>query len=311
MTRFRICLLGKFAVWRDGEEVVGIQARKGQEFLAHLLLYRNRTFAREALAGTLWPLQSADQSRKSLRQALWQLQSALGTGDDAAVKSLLRVEPEWLGLNLNVDLHLDVAILEEAFLSVQGVPGDVLDREQVTMLEQAVQLYAGHLLPGCTLDWCLYERERLERFYLSLADKLMTYYEAQGDFETALGYGERILRECHCSERTHRRLMGLHYLLGDRSAALRQYRVCVAALEEELGARPGRQTEALYQQVLADRMEGVPPTLPLPAEATVSGAGPLSDTLSRLRDCLATLADLRHQLQHHIQSADILAESRN
>jgi DNA-binding SARP family transcriptional activator len=310
MTTFRICLLGKFAVWRNGEEVVGIQARKGQEFLAYLLLYRDRTHAREALAATLWPFLSADQSRKSLRQALWQLQSALGTGDDDAEGSPLRVEPEWLGLNLDAELHLDVAVLEEAFLSVQGVPGDALDPERVPMLERAVESYWGELLPGCTLDWCLYERERLERFYLSLADKLMAYYEARGDYETALEYGERILRQCRCSERTHRRMMGLHYLLGDRSASLRQYRRCVVALEEELGARPGRQTEALYQQILADRMDGTLAAFPTPAEATGTGAGPLSDTLGRLRDCLSTLADLRHQLQHQLQSADLVANGR-
>jgi DNA-binding SARP family transcriptional activator len=308
MTRFRICLLGKFAICRNGEPVQGLDAaRKGQEFLTYLLLYRDRAHAREALAATLWPDCSPEQSRKYLRQSLWHLQSALGAGD---CESLLRVELEWISVNPDVDLDLDIAALEHAFLAVQGVPGHALDTERIAMLEHAARLYTGDLLPGCAADWCVYERERLARFYQSLTDKLMAYFEARQEHETACFYGEEILRRDRCSERTHRRMMRLHYQAGDRSAALQQYRRCAAALEEELNARPGHQTEALYQQILVDQMEGAVGALPALGQLSESGVGPLSDTLGRLRDCLSTLTDLRHQLQHQLQAADLLTNSR-
>ena len=42
-------------------------------------------------------------------------------------------------------------------------------------------------------------------------------------FAEPLAYGARILHCDRARERTHRRLMRLHFLAGDRTAALRQY----------------------------------------------------------------------------------------
>lgn len=95
--------------------------------------------------------------------------------------------------------------------------------------------------------------------YLVMLDKLMEFCEAQQQYETGLAYGSRILRHDPARERTHRRLMRLHCMSGDRTSALRQYQHCVVALEEELGVRPARPTEALYEQIRADRLDG--PTL--------------------------------------------------
>ncbi|NIN69138.1 MAG: hypothetical protein GTO63_31510, partial [Anaerolineae bacterium] len=81
---------------------------------------------------------------------------------------------------------------------------------------------------------CLYERERLQNMYLAILDKLVSYSEVQGAYEAGLGYGSRILSYDGARERTHRRLMRLYYLAGDRTAALRQYDSCVEALRREL-----------------------------------------------------------------------------
>src|SRR5262249_9806659 len=220
MTRYRVSLLGKFCVRRDEEVVHGLEARKVQELLSYLLLYRDRAHAREGLAATFWPDCSSEQARKYLRQSLWQLQSALAPQADSAEHGLLRLEPEWIDLNPYVDLWLDVAHLDQAFLSVQGLHGHELDPARVPALEEAVQLYSGELLEGCSLHWCLYERERLQRFCLSLLDKLMGYFEARGEYETALYYGTRILRQDRCSERTHRRVMQIPELAGGPGSAV-------------------------------------------------------------------------------------------
>jgi DNA-binding SARP family transcriptional activator len=304
MTRFRICLLGKFCVLRDEDPVRGLDARKVQELLAYLLLYRDRAHTREALAATFWPDCSSDQARKYLRQSLWQLQAALAPRDEPPLHALLRLEPEWIDFNPHVDLWLDVALLEQTFLSVQGLSGQELDPARVPLLEQAVQLYAGELLEGCTLHWCLYERERLQRFCLSLLDKLMAYFQGRGEYETALYYGTRILRQDRCSERTHRRMMELYYQAGDRSAALQQYQRCVSTLKEDLSTKPGRQTEALYQQIWRDELE-----LPGRGMAAVAGgAGAerrvMPETLGQLEACRAILAELQRQVQQQILSAE-------
>ena len=282
----------------------GLEARKVQELLAYLLLYRDRAHAREALAATFWPDCSSDQARKYLRQSLWQLQSALASRDEPPDHALLRLEPEWIDLNPHVDLWLDVALLEQTFLSVQGLSGQELDPARAPALEQAVQLYAGELLEGCTLHWCLYERERLQRFAQSLLDKLMAYFEGRGEYETALFYGGRILRQDRCSERTHRRMMQLYYLAGDRSAALQQYQRCVSTLKEDLSTKPGRQTEALYQQIRVDEL-GLPGKVFAVGERGAGAEGRvIPEALGQLEACRAILAELQQQVQQQIRSAE-------
>ena len=49
--------------------------------------------------------------------------------------------------------------------------------------------------------------------------------------------------------------MRLHYMTGNRTAALRQYRACVEALDEELGVGPAQSTQRLYQQICSDQVE--------------------------------------------------------
>src|SRR5918995_459479 len=73
----------------------------------------------------------------------------------------------------------------------------------------------------------------------------MVSAEAAGDLSDGLWYGEQVLRHDEASERTHRRLMALRYLSGDRTGAMRQYESCARSLAEELDVDPGPATREL------------------------------------------------------------------
>ena len=166
---------------------------------------------------------------------------------------MLLVEPEWIRINPRANVWLDVAIFEDAFTMVRGLPGDVMDTEQARALNLVVQLYGGDLLEGWYQDWCIFERERLQSIYIALLDKLMGYFEAHGYYEDGILYGSRILGFDRARERTHRSLIRLHYLADDRTGAIRQYQRCVQALEEELGVKPAKRTEELHALIVEDR----------------------------------------------------------
>src|SRR5216684_697165 len=255
MSTLNISLFGKFCARRDGLILEGLDARKVQELFCYLLLHRDHSLPRETLASVLWPETTTALSKKSLRQALWQLQSALGSQNENPNEPILLVQPDWIQLNPSADLWLDVAAIEYAFELVQKIPGQKLDTQHAQMIQDVVQLYQGPLHEGWYHDWCIYERERLQGIYLTLLDKLMGYCEARRDYETGLLYGMRILCYDRARERTHRQLMRLHYLNGDRAAALRQYEQCATALEEELNVSPSKGTAAIYQQILADQLD--------------------------------------------------------
>jgi DNA-binding SARP family transcriptional activator len=249
----------------------------------------------------LWCDSPPTQSKKYLRQTLWQLQTALTCQTEPVNGRLLLVEPNWIQLNTVADLWLDVALFEQAFNLVQRVPGNELELEQVRSLESAVDLHKGELLSGWYQAWCLDERERFRHMYMAMLDKLMGHYEAHHKYETGLAYGERLLQHDRARERTHRRMMRLYYLAGDRTLALGQYQRCIDILAEELDVKPSKRTQALYEQIRADQLED-PFSTPIKRSA-LSGMPPtpLSETLDQLKQLVLTLPTVLHQLEKVIQ----------
>lgn len=246
-----------------------------------------------------------------MRQTLWQLQSALGSQNEPINDRVLLVEPVWIQLNLQADLWLDVAVLEQAFNLVQKASGYELDLSSVQALQHAVQLYQGPLLEGWYQDWCLYERERLQSMYLAMLDKLMSYCDVYHDYETGLLYGMRILCYDRARERTHRQLMRLYYLLGDRAEALRQYERCATALDEELNVSPSKSTIALYKQIQADQLAEPERILAL-NETNISlevSTTPLIDILGHLAHLQESLADLQNEVEQSIQKVELVLKN--
>jgi len=227
--------------------------RKSRALLAYLAVAGPRPHPRETLATLLWGDTSTSQSRKYLRKALWQLQSALRPFSSEAEAAMLAVDQDWIRLERCPHLRLDVAQFEEAFARAGDTPGHQLDAATAQKLEEAARLYSGDLLDGWYQDWCIYERERLQNMYLMLLDKLIGYCEATARYEAGLAYGATILKYDRARESTHRQVMRLHLLAGDRTSALRQYERCVSALREELDIGPDHRTTALYERVLADK----------------------------------------------------------
>lgn len=311
MSELRIFLFGRFHVCCGEKVLQGLAARKVQELFCYLLLYRHRPHPRETLADLLWGDCPPAHSKKYLRQALWQLQSALGSQTGSANGRVLVVEPEWVCLNPEADLWLDVAIFEETCGSVQGMSGRGMDAQQAKAVQRGVQLYQGDLLEGWYQDWCLNERERLQNMYLAMLDKLITYCEAQGDYEAGMAYGADILRYDRAREYAHRRLMRLQYLAGDRTAALRQYDRCVAILEEELGVKPAKRTVALYQQILADQLDDHSPATADTHPAIEALTAPLQHALGRLTALQGHLAEVQDEMQREIKAIQLASISRN
>jgi DNA-binding SARP family transcriptional activator len=258
----RVSLFGAFDVRYGEQPLTGLGAHKLQELLCFLVLHRDRPHPREVLASLLWGGHPTSQSKRYLRKALWQLQAVLGSQSDPTVHSPLLVDRVCVQFDPTADLWLDVALFEQAWHSVRGLTAKELDSRHIRDLRAAVDLYRGDLLEGWYEDWCVYKREWLQNMYLAMLGKLMAYCEMHHQYEAGTAYGERILRHDRAHERTHRRLMRLSYLSGDRTAAIRQYQRCVAALREELGVKPSKRTVALYDHIRADRPGGM-----MPAEA--------------------------------------------
>jgi DNA-binding SARP family transcriptional activator len=301
MSGIRIFLLGKFNIEANGALMPKLESRKAEELLVYLLLRRDRPQCRERLADILWGETSEDQANNYLRKALWQLQSAL-EHFGLTEQGLLLVEGEWLQINPHFELWLDIALFEEAFKKSKGILGRDLEEGQAELIRQAVESYGGDLLDSWYQDWCLYERERFQHLYLAMLDKLMDYCEVWGAYEDGLMFGERILHYDRARERTHRRLMRLYYLAGDRTSALRQYRKCVTVLQEELDVQPAESTHLIYEMIRADKLDGLTqPTQTGKLKTVETNKEPLREVFSHLDAIQKELSRMQTQLAQDVR----------
>lgn len=303
MSGLKATLFGKFSIQRDSLHLQGIEARKAQELLGYLLVFRNHVQAREQLSETLWGEQSSTNSRKYLRQALWRIRSALRLNGDRS-ELILVINNDWIQIKTSGDFWLDVAEFEDIFELIKGKTIQDLNPRHLKLLKYAASLYKGDLLEGCYQDWCIFERERFQTMHLLLLDKLVQYCELHHSYDSGLTYGIEILRCDPAYERAHRQLMRLYYMSGNRSQALHQYERCVLALRDELGIEPSARTKQLYEQMRTDLFTPVfsaPVADGQPIVKTkVRAKSALRDVLHRLEEVSDTLNRLEHRIEHEL-----------
>jgi DNA-binding SARP family transcriptional activator len=200
------------AVRAPGRESLALGAREGV-MLAWLALEGPTPRAR--LAQLLWPDSEPEAARNALRQRLFQLRKQVG-GE-------LIIGTHTLALAAGVSHDLQDAD------TVLGNNSDTLGPELAT--------------------WLATQRERrLVRMRQSLIE-LADLAEAARDYADALSHASELLNLQPLSEEAHRRVMRLHYLAGDRAAALLAFDRCEQVLKDEVGARPSPETLALLATI--------------------------------------------------------------
>jgi DNA-binding SARP family transcriptional activator len=304
MAPLHISLFGRLRCTTDRRPVGGIEARKVQELLVYLLLHRAHPCTRESLATLLWGEHNDAQARKYLRQALWQLQGALDSACHP-ITPLLRTDAEWVDLDPSASLWLDVDQFEDAYALATRPGASTLSQAEVDSLCEAVTLYQGDLLEGWRQDWCVIERERFQQMYLTMLDKLVAYAEHTQQYDFGVHYCELALRCDPARERIHRRLMRLHCMAGNRTAALRQYETCVTMLHRELGVEPAKSTQLLYAQIRSDQFAAPSHDLLL-TRPIYADQAELTDILAQLGQIQTTLAQTLQQVAREIARVETL-----
>lgn len=247
----RLAFLGPPTVLRDGRRV-GFDTRKAVALLAWLAAAREER-PREALAALLWPEADEARARSSLRRTLSVTVAELG---DALVGS-----------------RATLSLREEA------VSCDLWELERLASttdleeLEGAVRLWRGDFLEGFAVRgcpefdaWQSETGEQCRRRFGEILGRLVSSRLERGEFPSALAHAERRLSLDPLDESAHRSLMRVAAAAGDRTRALRQYRICVRVLSSELGVPPLPETTSLYEEIRSGKIppEKAPPPLTAP-----------------------------------------------
>lgn len=268
-----------------------------QLLLAYLALENQRPHSREHLATLFWPDIEAHYARTNLRKTLWKLQRAL------ADTSALSMQQSTIALNTTI-FTIDCHQFEHAFQTCSPAAGTHFTPEQRDLAREAVALYRGDLLDTLYEDWCLIPREQYRHMYLTLLEKLIAQSEQTRAFDEGITYAHRLLRQEPAHERTHRALMRLFYLSGDRTAALRQFQQCRHVLSIEFQVAPADNTLALADAIRSDnaeavRLQAIDEQIRLRQQTTAT-----AEHLRSLEKVLQTaLHDVRAELARHRATA--------
>ncbi|MEJ7902480.1 MAG: BTAD domain-containing putative transcriptional regulator, partial [Thermomicrobiales bacterium] len=226
MSQLTISLLGTVQVLRDGQPVTGQAYAKVLGLLAYLAVEADRPHARASLALLLWPEQTDEKARHSLRQALSTLRRLLG--DHVADEPMLLITRESVQFREGGDRLLDVRQLSTLL--------DACDRHAhphietcpacAQRLEVALGLYRGDFLEGFTVDdstgfedWTTIWRERLRQRVIDASFALVAWHERRGALDTANTALSRLLALDPWNERAHRAQMDVLWRRGKRGDA--------------------------------------------------------------------------------------------
>jgi DNA-binding SARP family transcriptional activator len=227
-------LLGSPQLLLDGKELP-VKYRKVIALFAFLAL--EGATSRAKLAGLLWSEVTDDAARRNLRRELHRLKTDLPALNE-------RLEVSETSLQLREPFQSDVMRFETAIASEH--------------VERALEAYGGWLLQNLELEgasafheWLEQKRERLERARKRAMLECAELLETRGDWHQALEIHHGLLELDPFQERTHRDLMRLYFLMGERQAALSQFEKCQNMLETELGLEPLPETLGLAARMLA------------------------------------------------------------
>jgi DNA-binding SARP family transcriptional activator len=273
--------------------------KKSKSLLAYLVLYKERTFARPSIAGQFWPELDEDRALRSLNTEVWRLRALLkiaGLNPGAFLQS----DHECIGFREDCDHWVDAAEFDTATRAMSGRGALPRHQDALSTLTRAVGLYRGDLVDGLFDEWCLVEREAYRARYMAALDLLLTAAMEDQHWQDALSYGQRLLQLDPLQEHVHRALMRSYFNLGNRPAALRQYRACAKVLNDELQIEPMEETQEVHRAIMASRSRsGSINGSPCGRRSRASRSRPVESVnaaLTSLAAAQACLEDARHQL---------------
>ncbi len=280
MSRLSVRLLGSPEIELEGKPIV-VDTRKAIALLAYLAVTRQQ-HRRDSLAALFWPESEQSRARASLRRTLSSLNTAIGADWLAVTRESIGFKPAGAYV---LDLEAFHDNLESARINGESALDD---------LNAAVALYRDDFMAGFALrdsppfdDWQYLHADAARRDLIWALDQLTARCIAKQEWETAIQHAQRWLGVDQLQEPAHRQLIQIYGAIGDRAAAIRQYRECVQLLDSELGVGPLEETTTLYQAIMESHSPAREPT-PLSSAPPITGYEYRRPVLSPRRPCNGT-----------------------
>ncbi|HWI65352.1 MAG TPA: BTAD domain-containing putative transcriptional regulator, partial [Symbiobacteriaceae bacterium] len=230
----QLSLLGPVAVAVGGQVLSGWRTIKARDLIAYLALAGERPVTRDQLMESLWPDTDLESGQALLHTTLYYLRRALkpvGEGLITFAGGAYRLDRDRVAVDLDRFQRLVASGGEQAW-------------------REAVHLYRGDLLDGLDYDWVEAPRARARTACMEALRNLSAHLRGGGRPGEAVEWLHRLITLDPLAEEGHIGLMECYAAIGNRNAALQQYRTLVHVLDEELGLEPSREAQELYRKLI-------------------------------------------------------------
>jgi DNA-binding SARP family transcriptional activator len=210
-SRVKMCLLGRFALSCDGQELPVPPG--GARVLTFLGL--QGAVCRDRVAWTLWQDRREERASQCLRSALWRLPRPAGTPLVVASGGELR---------LSAEVGLDISESRASALAFLG------DDEVIPTATEELS-WTTDLLPGWYDDWLVIERERYRQLRFHALERLSERATQAGQYALAISAALHVLSVDPLRESAHRCIVRTHHAEGNPAQAKEQLDAYLAELE--------------------------------------------------------------------------------
>jgi two-component SAPR family response regulator len=205
------------------------------------VLAASHPLTKEEIGATLWPELDASQLKLRFKNDLYRLRHAIG-------QDVILFENDHYHFNHFLDYEFDV---ENFTTHLKKANAALQVEEKIAHLRSAINLRVGPYLQDIDATWAWPEREHLEQASVNALKELAEILRQNGDRLSAIQALQEALKIDPCREDIHSLAMQIHAELEDRLAVIWQYQALREALRTELGVDPSKETEMLYQKLIA------------------------------------------------------------
>jgi DNA-binding SARP family transcriptional activator len=231
-----LSIVGGFELTRrDGPLCLSCSMQRLVSFLA----LHERPLSRARVAAVLWPDVPETRSAGNLRSVLWRLRQS-----EIAV-----VETEGAS-SLRLAAHLEVDFRELAARARRLLGrGESFEEADLALIGKA-----GELLPDCSEDWVLHERDSFRQLRAQALERLCEHLVDRLRFGEAVDAALAAVASEPLSESAHRCLICAYLAEGNLCQAVRHYEDFRETLRRELHLDPSAAMLELFETRLATRL---------------------------------------------------------
>jgi DNA-binding SARP family transcriptional activator len=239
-----IDLLGPLRVTVGETVVKGWTGATGRNLLRYIAALHPRPVTAERLQETFWPDVAPRTSKNRLHVALHTLRGDLRR---YGVDNILDFRDGAYHFVDNLEVKLDIARF--ATLLAESV-GETDPSRVIAVLEEAHAVYRGDFLEDAPYEnWPTVEREMWKVRYLGLLECLAHTYFLLGSYRECIGVSQELIAKDLCRDDVHQLVMRSYARLDQPHLAMRQFELCRAQLQADLGKEPGAELVELLGSI--------------------------------------------------------------